>query len=749
MHPVCRAVRHSLYVVGCSAVGLAATGLAGTALAAAPQGDALEEIVVTATKRSETLIETPAAISALSADKLGAGGVQNIQDLSSEVPGLSVGNQFGVNRTFIRGIGLTSIDLGADGAVAFLQNEALIARPAAQLTGFYDLERVEVLRGPQGTLYGRGATAGVVNLVTAKPTQEVSGYADVTGGNYSLKTFEGAISGGLTDSISARLAGKWEKHDGYGKNLVTGKPVDDRDAWAARLSVRYKPSETYTLDLVVDHFNEDDYNYAFHYFGPTVTTDQGLPARIFGGTTIFDHGGNIRDLWSREDAINQRHGTSGTVVVDWKPGNYELKSISAYRSFWRFNRDDLAVSDALLWGQNNYTEESKSWSQEFTLTFSGAGIDWLTGAMYFHEKNPGEVKVPLVNIAALLVASPPGNCTPLTPGAPIPCGLLDSFNYRQAGEVTTDAYAFYVEGAKNLSEQLKLTIGGRFNDEKRKGTGSFVFGPAVNIPTDQEKSWTAGTWRALLEYKTGTGSLLYASATRGFKSGVINIGSGDPPINPETVTAGEIGWKTKIGGWANFSAAAFYYSYKDLQVGFVNDKSTVQTINAADARNYGLELEGQAKFNDMFSGDAAVTFLSAKYTKFDNYYYRNGFQKLSLKGNYLQNAPQSTAHLGVNLEVPLAASGGLTFRAEAAYSSKVYFTEWNNDDAVQDAYTLINASAAWHSANDRFSVTAWIRNAGDKLVKANNIITAPLYASIRVGTLVPPRTFGLTAGVKF
>jgi iron complex outermembrane receptor protein len=130
---------------------------------------------------------------------LGAGGISNVNDLSAAVPDLSIGNQFGVNRAFIRGVGLTSIDLGADGAVAFLQNEAQIARPAEQLTGFFDLDRVEVLRGPQGTTYGRGATAGVVNLVTKKPTDTLEGYADVTIGNYASKILEGAVGGPLSD----------------------------------------------------------------------------------------------------------------------------------------------------------------------------------------------------------------------------------------------------------------------------------------------------------------------------------------------------------------------------------------------------------------------------------------------------------------------------------------------------------------------------------------------------------------------
>ncbi len=155
---------------------LALFGAAPLAGAATRDSLALEEIVVTATKVAQDIDSTPAAITAITADALGPGGIREVRDLALSVPNLSVGDQFGVNRTFIRGIGMTSIDLGADGAVAFLQDGAMIPRPSHQLAGFYDLEQVEVLRGPQGTLYGRGATAGVVNMVTKKPTEDLDGY---------------------------------------------------------------------------------------------------------------------------------------------------------------------------------------------------------------------------------------------------------------------------------------------------------------------------------------------------------------------------------------------------------------------------------------------------------------------------------------------------------------------------------------------------------------------------------------------
>ncbi|MDP4651825.1 MAG: TonB-dependent receptor plug domain-containing protein, partial [Haliea sp.] len=153
----------------------------------------LEEVVVTATKRAVSLDDFSGGANVLGADSLGPGGIENVRDMSVAVPNMSIGDQFGFARVFIRGIGMTSIDIGGEGAVAFLQDGAIIPRPAAQLSGMFDLEQVEVLRGPQGTLYGRGATAGAINLVTAKPGDEFSGFANFTAGNYGLTTLEGAV----------------------------------------------------------------------------------------------------------------------------------------------------------------------------------------------------------------------------------------------------------------------------------------------------------------------------------------------------------------------------------------------------------------------------------------------------------------------------------------------------------------------------------------------------------------------------
>lgn len=722
--------------------------LAGTILVAASPalaqtaavnpGDAVEDIVVTATRSSVSLSKVAASVTAISADQIGAGGIKDIGSLALAVPNLSVGDQFGVNRTFIRGIGLTSIDLGADGAVAFLQDGVLIARPAAQLTGFYDIERVEVLRGPQGTLYGRGATAGAINLITKKPTEELSGYARASYGNYNAVTLEGGVGGALVgDKVLARVSGKYDRRDGYGKNLFTGSDVDNRDAYSIRGSLLFKASDDLDLLISADHFNEKDNNYAFHYFGPTVAPENALGS-ILGGDTIITRAAklgvpvNYRDIYSDQEALNRRHGTSATGTLEWRPGDWNIKSITGYRDFTRFNRDDLDASNVWMFGQNNYDEKSTSFSQEFIGTMKGENFDLLVGASYFHETLDGSVQVPLINLGLLFGA---------------PANTFNSQNYLQSGRVTINAYGVYAQGSYSVTDKLKLTAGARYSYEKRRGVGSFEFLGVT--PTDKEKGWGAVTPTFSINYQANDQTLLYASVTRGFKSGVINVGSKNDVINPEYAWGYEAGIKTSgLDGRVAGSLAAFYIDYSDLQVGFVGADSVVTTVNAASARNYGLELEVRTKPVANWNFDLFATYLNAKYKDFVTGDYRQSFKLVNLAGNRLSNAPEFSFRASTDYTIPIG-DASINLRADLNWQDRVFFTEFNNADATQAAFTTINAGVKYTSANGMWTVDAWGRNLANKFIVSNNIITAPLYSSIRVGSLAPPRTYGVTLGMNF
>lgn len=723
-----------------------ATLAAGAAVVSGPafaqssaDNDGLGDIVVTATRSAESLSKVAASISAVSEDDLGAGGIKDVASLSSAIPNLSVGDQFGVNRIFIRGIGLTSIDLGADGGVAFLQDGAQIARPAAQLSGFYDLERVEVLRGPQGTLYGRGATAGAINLITKRPSDSLEGYGHLTYGNYDALTLEGAVGGPISgDKVMVRIAGKYDRRDGYGKNLFTGKDIDDRDAYAFRGSLLAKAGEDVEILLSGEYFHENDSNYAFHYFGPTVAPENALGS-ILGGQSLFTFAASqgkkasLRNIYSDQEPLNRRHGYSFTGTLDWTPGNWDVKSITSLHKFVRFNRDDLDASNANFFGQNNYDESSKTFSQEFVGTYKSDRYDLLIGANYFNEELFGSVRVPLTNLGVLFG---------------LPANTFDNQNYLQLGTININAYGLYAQGSYALTDKLKLTAGGRYSHERRKGVGSFDF--LGSVSTDKAKSWNAFTPTVSLNYQANDNTLAYATVTRGFKSGVINVGSRNAVINPEYVWSYELGFKTSgLDNRLQANLAAFYMDYTDLQVGFVDATSVVTTVNAASARNYGIEVELRAKPAPGLTLEVFGTYLNAKYKKFVSGDYRQAFAQVNLAGKRLSNAPEYSFRAGADYDIPIGGSGKLNLRADVNWQDRVYFTEFNNADATQKPYALLNAGLKYTSDGGRWSVDVWGRNLADKLVLTNNIITAPLFNSVRVGSVAPPRTYGVTLGAKF
>jgi iron complex outermembrane receptor protein len=719
-------------------------------------------IIVTATKSGQSLEDTAAAISVFGADEVGAGRIENASDLAAAVPNVSVGDQFGVNRTFIRGIGLTSIDLGADGAVAFLQNGAIISRPAAQLSGFYDVQQLEVLRGPQGTTYGRGATGGVINIVTARPTFDFEGYGRASYGNYDAITLEGAVGGPIaTDTLAFRVAGKYENRDGYGVNLATGNPVDNRDAYAFRGSLLATLSPDLEVLVVADHFKEDDFNYAFHYFGPTVVPENSLASSLLGGDTIFDYYAargekpDLRNIYSDEDAINERKGSSIQGIVTLDKGDFTLVSTTAYRKFKRFNRDDLDVSDFNAFGRNDYREDSESFSQELTFTYDLGNISLLGGAMYFEEELFGEVRVPTVNLASYFNILLNTN---------LPADLFDNGNYLQTGTVKTKAAGAFLEASYEIVPDLTVTAGARYNWEKRSGKGRFTFdAQALDIPTDKSGSWDAITPKFVLEYRTPGGTLLYGKVTRGFKSGVVNIGSVNDVINPEFVWSYEAGVRGETADRTfGFAAALFYYDYSDLQVGFVNANSIVETINAASARNYGLELEATIRPSYNTTIRLFGTYLKAEYTDFCNGYYAAGDPSRrqfpacptdpalsDLSGNKLANAPKFTVGIFVDHTVELGDAGLLDLSADLNFQDEIFFTEFNNRDARQEAFAMINASATYRAPNEDWSLSVWGKNLTDKYAQANTIIAAPLYSFVSVGSLRPPRTYGVTLGFDF
>jgi iron complex outermembrane receptor protein len=347
-------------------------------------------IVVTAQRREQTLQDVSASVVAVGADRLASSQVNSLQDLQTIVPSVNFGNDFNQAKIFIRGVGANTSTTGNATGVALHVDGAVVARAEAQLTSLFDLERVEVLRGPQGTLYGRNATGGSINLITAKPTDYLSGYGRLTYGNYNAIVAEGAISGPITENVLFRIAGKTEDRDGFGENPVTGSEVDDLKRRMIRGMLQFNFSDTTDLLLSGEYFRQDDHSGAVHYLRASFPDVPRLAPLGVGGYAT-----DPRDLASEVDVgtITDSYSFTGTFRTELTD-TLTLTNIANYRSFETSLFQDLDLSAVIesleTNGQPTTVQErridSEQYSNELQFNYSIDNLDLVVGGFYFHER---------------------------------------------------------------------------------------------------------------------------------------------------------------------------------------------------------------------------------------------------------------------------------------------------------------------------------------------------------------------------
>jgi iron complex outermembrane recepter protein len=697
----------------------------GTAASAPSKDDA---IVVTAQRRSESILQTPVAMSAISGANLERRGIRTATDLEIAVPALAVNTGFGVNQTQIRGIGLVSNALGVDSASAFYINGNVISRPSAQILGFYDLERVEVLRGPQGTLYGRNATSGLVNLITRRPTEEVSGYLNASYGNYNAINLEGALSGALdaAGKIRARVAFLSEKHDGYGTNLTTGEDFDDADHRAVRGTLELRPAENVTVTIVADRSEMDDHigNRALGKLGAQLT------GVLQGGRTA----GFSRDVYN--DTISRYHrtntGVSGEVAIDL--GNVTLKSQTAYRDFDRLDRNDIDGTDAFN-ADLKFPESAKQFSQEFQLSLSTDRLDGVAGLYYFNEDQEGTT-VTSVNIPFYSTTFPLCNFDP-------------TCKFSQTGKTKTESYAAYAQGTVHLTDKFRATAGLRFTSETKELTDGVAQSFLVIQKSSGKKTWESLTPRVGLEYRPSDATMIFATAAKGFRAGTFLLGVPQPPVNPETLWSYELGVKTRfLDNRGRLSLTGYYSDYKDLQVGRLTGTTSILE-NAGQAEVYGFELESGINVTENFSIDGTVTHTHGELVDFKTADELNpALGSINLAGKQLPNAPRWAATIGLQYNIPLEKGADLELRVDANYRSKTYYDYYNRSALSQDAYTKENASITYVTANG-LSLGAFVNNITDETTVSSYTLGARPLGFPLHGFFNDPRTYGVRVSAKF
>lgn len=695
----------------------------------------IEDIVVTAQKRSENVQDIPLAITAVSGDVLQERQVTSVDQISSLAPSVNFGTYGGAARISVRGIGFDTINPGAEGRIAYHVDGVYISRPGAQFGTFFDVDRVEVLRGPQGTLYGRNATGGSINVVTNMPTSTPSGYANLTVGNYGRVSVEAALSGPLTEGVQARLAVISNNRDGYGTNEFTGHDIDDANQRGARGVLRLEPASNLRIDLSADFYKENDRAYATHYFGQYTTVP--LLGTLFGGSTAA----NKKNINIDYDPQNRRelYGFSGVAELDL--GGATLRSITAYRHSDYDFLLDLDQTDAEL-SIFTFFEKAHQFSEELQLSGEFGDSKWLLGGYYFKERIQGGSHIPLNRIIF---------------GGP--AGFLEG--YKVDGVTNTEAMAVFGQLDLAVTDQLKFIVGARYGHEKIGITDEYQYdlvrdyvpgAPTVNLPgfpRSAKTSDNAFTPKFGIEFSPGEDVLLYGTVSKGYKSGGFNLGVNLPAFDPESIWAYEAGLKlTTADRRLRANLATFYYDYANLQVSKVIN-STVLTENAAEAELYGAELEATVLPVDDLQFDGTFSYLHSKYKDFSSLDPgRPALGVLTLDGNRLIQAPKFTFNLGGQYTWRPSV-GEITLRGEINYMSRIYFTAFNQNTVSQPGNTKFNAYLSFVDNDGHWNASLFIRNITDKQTIANALVNSATFGSSVTGSLAPPRTFGIRVGYSF
>lgn len=780
-------------LLGVSALALAAVS-AGPAMAQEADGDnaqAIPDIIVTAQKREQSLQSTPVSVTAIGAEALTARSANNIASIASYAPNLEINSGKGDGGStnaavFIRGVGQNDFIFPTDPGVGIYVDGVYIARSIGAMMDLSDIERIEVLRGPQGTLYGKNTIGGAINVISTRPGNDLSGMLRGTAGSRGRLDVEGKISIPLVkDVLAIKIAAASKNQDGY-VTRPDGIDLGDTNVRVGRVALAWNPSADVKVDLSLDGtrirqngspqrlsntFSAPGGLYDLYNMlaAPYIVARDGLPTgAIFDNTWVSSNlrrsngtgpTGDDADVW----------GTN--LSIAWKASDLlTIKSITGYREMDAKIRVDMDQSPFPIVHTDEVQSESQL-SQEFQ--FSGRSaeskLDWLVGLYYFRERAHDRNQTLLASgiydalnlLPAALVPLIPGlTCPPASPALPCAGGAGNPFNalldldVRPTTALTTNNFSIFGQASYEVVPKLKLTLGGRYNWEKKSYFIDSIFpnsGRVATPPTTDRRTWKNFTPRLGVDYQANKDILLYASYSKGFKSGGWNPRPLAPEefksYNPEKLDAYEVGIKTRwLGGRAILNIAGFHSKYKDLQLQTNSISPTtgglILTVDNAGAVSiYGFEAEMQARLFAGFTLNGSVGYLHNKYTR------------LAASTGYsidakLPKAPAWTTSVGAQYTVDLPDSlGSLTARGDLNYRSKTYHDPRNTASIVQPGYTLIDGRIAWNSANDRLEFAVFGKNIANKhYFTAAEWVPAFGVQNMVVGR---PREWGASATVRF
>ena len=706
---------------------LAASGGAEVAAAEPAQDDLIEEIIVTANKRSQSVQDVAGSLSVLGAGALDAQGITDMYDIQLAVPSLHFGPQLGNQKITIRSISEFNRQPGVAASLDGIYQSRSSTAHLYQL----DLERIEVLRGPQGTLYGRNSNGGAVNFISAAPTREAEGMLRVGYAQYDETKIQGIYSGPIGDRVAFRIsADRLDRGEGWVENLVPGgKNLMRGESGNVRLKLAAEPTETVSVDLMyVKSTTKGPHEHlSWVTFDPALAVAGGTPQLTTAAKTFEP----LKTYVNPENDSDRDFELVG-LTFEWDMGWATLKSITAQQDFDDFVVADRDLTDVALfdiWDRSTID----TFTQEINVLGSSDRLDWVLGAFFLQEEWDRHIVF--------------NNALPVF-GFPVP----SQFVFSQP-VMDTDSLSWFLDATWEVTDRTRLSAGVRRTedeiDEYHVNEGRL---PLFNLTIPfcdkaEQLDWGATTIRLVGQYDVNDSGNVYVSYTEGYKAGGVAPVECNVPYEPETVDAYEVGYKATFAGSTTLSAAAFYYDYSDFQVSQIIGISPV-TRNAGDAEVRGLELELSSTLTENWMVSGAVALLDTEYGDFinlDGLQAELGFQ--NNKGNPLNNAPKTSINLGIAYTTPVQWGGRVTLRADAAYRSRTYFREFKNKLDSQGAYTVVNLNANWDSEDGTWAARLFAKNATNE--EYILYILGSSGVGARYGSWGPARQAGLEVTRRF
>ena len=768
-----------------------------------PDSIVADEITVTAQRIEEAVQDVPISIVTRTGEELEQQAIGDVQALAEAAPGVVISSQSptsGEVAIYIRGIGSSTLGIGTEPTVGYYVDGVYMPRPQAAVNPFLDLERIEILRGPQGTLWGRNSTAGAVNVVTRAPQAEFHGrlFTSLSELDSSEKA-EGrryglSLTGPVSSKVWARFTAATAQVEDPTYNDYLDAGADNFDGVTLRGALTFLPSDSLTFTIRVDSTDDDAHaNFPFKPGDVSPYSTVGTLNRFYG----YSEPNDVHRISVDTASVSPYEESGFSLNVNkTMSGGTSFTSISSWREFDSMRNADIDGSPHAFVTTSGIFE-SQWWSQEFQFHGANERANWVAGAYAFNEESRTQVNSVTdtallgvwlfanspqtflfdpTNFCSLGFLAPTFLCGPnyyntVAPflGLPVP-GNPQPLPFE--AKLDSSLYAAYGQVDWTLSDRVTLTTGARYTaDEKDQDQAALdfqTFMPETQLFSD---SWSALTPKLGLEFRPRDNVMLYGAATAGYKSGGYNSISLQPAFDEETVTSYEIGIKSSVANRkVRINASAFHYDYDDLQVAVLYpDRSVVE--NAATARIRGLDFELSARPNPRFAFDLSLELLDDKFVDFtslDPVLQAQFVEQLlaaglidpsqvllggggalpipptDLSGNGLPRAPDLSATASLSYTFDLGSSGSLTARGEYQYTDDIAFDSFER--FVQPSYNLLHAQLRWTSGQGRLFLAAYARNLGDEEYRLSQFFVS--YTG-SLAVWAPPAEVGLQFGIDF